>query len=298
MPLWQKRAARLLHVCAATLAAGAIAGLYIRGIALEFRAGWQSTFLDPTDVARLLHLVLAPGAWLTGIAIPDAAHLATIGGDRAGENAAPWIHLYAATLLLVVIVPRLALATLAWIGERRRARRFPIPLTEPYYQRLLHAWREGTARVVVLPYSFDPHAASREGLAKLMARVFDAGVDVAWLASTRYGDDTVPQLPLPPLAGVVVVFNLAATPERENHAAFVEALRTEAAARSPLIAIVDTTEFVDRFGSQPRRVAEREAAWRQLLEPLGVEPLFVRLVDPDLREAGITLANRLERTTA
>ena len=39
MPLWQRRVARLLHLCAAMLAAGAIAGLYIRGIALEYRAG-------------------------------------------------------------------------------------------------------------------------------------------------------------------------------------------------------------------------------------------------------------------
>jgi len=298
MPLWQKRAALLLHSCAAALAAGAIAGLYARGIALEFRAGWQSTFLDATDVARLLHLALAPGAWLTGIAIPGAAHLATIGGEGAGENAASWIHLYAATLLLVVIVPRLALATAAWLGERRRARAFPMPLGHAYYQRLLHAWREGAARVAVLPYSFDVRAASREGLAKLLARAFDAGVDVAWHPSTRYGDDAPPALAPAPLAGVVAVFNLAATPERENHGAFVDALRAAALPHAPLIAIVDTSEFTARFTDQPRRIAEREAAWRQMLEPLGVAPLFVRLVEPDLHEAGATLTERLERAAS
>ncbi|HSU42640.1 MAG TPA: DUF2868 domain-containing protein, partial [Casimicrobiaceae bacterium] len=109
LPLWQRRAARLLHAGAAALALGAIAGLYLRGIALEYRAGWQSTFLDAADVARLLHAVLAPGAWLTRIPIPGEAHLQGIGSASAGENAAPWIHLYAATILLVVIVPRLVL---------------------------------------------------------------------------------------------------------------------------------------------------------------------------------------------
>lgn len=295
MPLWRRRAARLLHGGAAALAAGAIAGLYIRGIALEFRAGWQSTFLDATDVSRLLHLVLAPGAWLTGLSIPDATHLGTIGGEGAGENAAAWIHLYAATLLLVVIVPRLALAMAAWIGEQRLARRFPIALEQPYYQRLLHAWREGTARVIALPYSFDVDTPRRDGFARLMARVFDAGVDVAWQRSTPYGDDTPPELPATPLGGVVPVFNLAATPERENHGAFVDALRTGAQRHAPLIAIVDTSDFADRFTGHPRRIAEREGAWRQMLEPLGVEPLFVRLVDPDLRESGAALAQRLER---
>lgn len=295
MPLWHRRAARLLHVCAAALAVGAIAGLYVRGIALEFRAGWQSTFLDATDVARLLHVVLAPGAWLTGIAIPDAAHLAAIGGAGAGENAASWIHLYAATILIVVIVPRLALAAFAYVVERRLARRFPIALDGAYYQRLLRAWRQGAARVAVLPYSFDVPPARREGLAKLMARVFDAGAELLWCPATPYGDDTPPELPAVPLAGVVALFNLAATPERDNHGAFVDALRAAAGARAPLIAIVDTSEFVDRFAAQPRRVAEREAAWRQMLEALRCEPSFVRLVDPDLREDGIMLSDRLER---
>ena len=45
-PLYGARAARLLHLGAAALAAGLLAGLYLRGIALEYRASWESTFLD------------------------------------------------------------------------------------------------------------------------------------------------------------------------------------------------------------------------------------------------------------
>jgi len=99
------------------------------------------------------------------------------------------------------------------------------------------------------------------------------------------------------LAGVVALFNLAATPEPENHGAFVDAIRARIGPHVPLIAIVDTTDFVDRFAANARRIAEREAAWRQMLEPHHAEPLFVRLADPDLREAGATLSTRLERAT-
>jgi hypothetical protein len=296
LPLWQRRAARLLHVGAAMLAVGAIAGLYVRGIALEYRAAWQSTFLDAGAVAHLLAIVLAPGAWLTGIPVPDAAHLATVGAGSAGENAAPWIHLYAGTLLLVVVVPRLLLAAAAWIGERRLAHRFPLPLAHAYYQRLLHVWREGAAQVIVLPYSFDVSPAAREGLAKLLARVFDASVNVGWRVSTPYGDDALPDLPAAANATFVALFNLAATPEPENHGAFVESLRRHDARHAPTVAIVDTSDFVDRFNGDPRRVAEREAAWRHMLEAKSVEPLFVRLVEPDLREAAAMLAARLERS--
>lgn len=295
LPLWQRRAARLLHIGAAALALGAIAGLYIRGIALEYHAGWQSTFLDAADVARLLHVVLAPGAWLTGTAVPNAAHLQTIAGGTAGENAAAWIHLYAATILLIVIVPRFALAGIAWIRERRMARRFPIALDAAYFQRLLHAWREGAAHLVAVPYSFDIPAARRDGLSKLMTRVFDTGVDIAWRPPIAYGDDTLPDLPPPPLAGVVALFNLAATPERENHGAFAAALAERLAGRAPLVAIVDISDFVDRFHDQPRRVEERETSWRQALETAGIAPLFVRLADPDLRQADAAFASAFER---
>jgi len=296
-PLWQQRAARLMHFCAAVLAAGAIAGLYLRGIALEYRAGWQSTFLDATDVARLLHVVLAPGSWLTGIAVPGAAHLQTIGAASAGENAAPWIHLYAATLLLAVIVPRLVLAGFAWVAERRQQARFPLALTEPYFQRLLHAWREGTARVAAVAYSYAIAKPNVGALTRLLTRAFESAVDVQWLPQAAYGEDDVPTLPPPPLAAVVIVFNLNATPERENHGAFADALRAALAGRAPLAAIVDTSDFDVRFGATSR-ANERRHAWEQVLGDAGVAPLFVRLADPDVAAAATTLTTRFSALPA
>jgi hypothetical protein len=295
-PLWQQRAARILHVCAATLAAGAIAGLYMRGIALEYRASWQSTFLDAAAVARLLRVVLAPGSWLTGIAVPGADRLGAIGAGSAGENAAAWIHLYAATILIVVIAPRLALAALAGLRERRLAQRFPLALDHTYFRRLLHAWHEGTTHVLAVPYSFDVPRTHADALARMMTRVFQCAVDVAWRPSVPYGDDDAPALPASPLAAVVAVFSLSATPERENHGAFLAALAARAAGRAPVIAVVDTSEFAARFHDQPARIAERQAAWRQLCAPFG-EPLFVRLAHPDLAEAAAVLTMRLEHAT-
>ena len=296
-PLWQQRAARLMHLCAAVLAAGAIAGLYLRGIALEYRAAWQSTFLDATDVSRLLHVVLAPGSWLTGIAVPGAAHLQAIGAGSAGENAAPWIHLYAATLLLVVIVPRLVLAALAWAAERRQQARFPLALAEPYFQRLLHAWREGTARVAAVAYSYAIDKPNAEALTRLLTRAFESAVDLQWLPQAAYGADDVPSLPPPPLAAVVVVFNLNATPERENHGAFADALRDALAGRAPLTAIVDTSDFDGRFGATPR-ADERRHAWEQVLGDAGVAPLFVRLADPDVAAAAAMLTTHFSAIPA
>ena len=295
LPLWQQRAARLLHLGAACLALGMIAGLYLRGVALEFRANWQSTFLDAADVSRILRIVLAPGAWLTGLPVPDERHVATLGGAGAGENAAAWIHLYAATMLVVVILPRLALAGVAWFREHRLASRFPLPLDAPYFARLLRAWREGPGHVLVVSYGYDPPSASRSGLERVLARSHDGSADVEWAPTVAYGDDALPDPGTP--TAIVALFNFAATPERENQGAFAETLRVRAPAGVPVVALVDTSAFVERFGADARRIGERERAWRSLLEPAGLEPLFVRLVDADTRGADDEFARRLDRVT-
>jgi hypothetical protein len=166
-------------------------------------------------------------------------------------------------------------------------------LDHAYYRRLVRRWREGTAQIEIFPYSFDVAPARREALARVMARVFDAGARLDWHPSTAYGDDAIPPASHATPGALVAIFNLAATPERENHGAFVEALRARTL-HVPLIAIVDTTDFADRFDDAPRRIAEREEAWRRLFAAQRIEPLFVRLADPDVREAGDTLAMRLE----
>ena len=56
-PLYTVRAARILHFAAATLALGVIIGLYVRGLAFEYRATWESTFLDAANVHWLLALL-------------------------------------------------------------------------------------------------------------------------------------------------------------------------------------------------------------------------------------------------
>ena len=296
--LWHQRAARLLHEAAAALAAGAIAGLYLRGIVLEYRASWQSTFLDATDVARVLHIVLAPGAWLTGIALPDAQHIAALGAGSAGENAGSWIHLYAATILLTVIIPRVALATVASLRERALVQRFPMSLELPYFRRLLGAWRQGSARVAAVPYSYTVPPARTTGLARIVTRALESPVDIDWLPSVPYGSDDLPVLQDAPLAAVLVIFNLNATPERENHAAFTEALAARVARTAPLVAIVDTSDFVERFGAATQRIAERQANWQRALAGQPLDIVFARLADPDVQATSGALAAFIERVPA
>ncbi|MBA3507102.1 MAG: DUF2868 domain-containing protein [Betaproteobacteria bacterium] len=286
LPLLRARISRILHVAAAAFALGALSGLYVRGLVFEYRAGWESTFLDAGTVAGVLSVALAPGAWLTGIAIPGAEHLEAIRAPgRPGENAAPWIHLYAATVALVVLLPRLLLGGAAWVAERRAAQRFPLPLSDPYYARLLRGFSEGPVRVHVVPYSFDVPDSSVAGLRAVMARTFGARTEVALAPPVAYGDEdelAAGVLPSVPPGLLVGLFSLAATPESENHGAFLRALARSVTPGTQLAAIVDEASFRVRFAGQTARLDERRAAWRQWLTTNGIAPVFVDLNKPDL----------------
>lgn len=149
-PLLRQRALLLLHAAAAGLALGLAAGLYLRGLVMDYRAGWQSTFLDAGQVQFALDVLLGPAAWLTGITVPAVAPLQLAPGAAATASAAPWIHLYATTLLLVVLLPRALLGLVALLRALRLRRQFPLPLGGAYFEGLHPLMRTGPARPLVL----------------------------------------------------------------------------------------------------------------------------------------------------
>lgn len=142
-PLTGQRVALVLHLAAAALATGLIAGLYLRGLVLDYRIGWESTFIDAPLVETALGMLLGPASALTGIAIPEVAPLRLAPGAPATASAAPWIHLLATTLLWVVVLPRTLLALVAQVRARHRSRQFRLPLDTPYFESLHPLMRPG-----------------------------------------------------------------------------------------------------------------------------------------------------------
>lgn len=293
--LYGARIAAVLHGAAAALVVGALLSLYLRGIAFEFRAGWDSTFLDATTVHRLLAFVLGPAARLSGIELPGAEALARLRFALGpGENAARWIHLYALTMGLAVVLPRTILAALAAWRARSLARDFALPLEDDYFQRLRATLSGEAVAALALPYSYHLSEPLVRGLQVALQRLVGAVVlsvseplpqgaedDVpAWLArSSADAQGAVPVL--------VAVFPLTATPERETHGAFVRALAAQKPAR--LIAIVDESEFRRRFtGAEgERRLAQRRQAWERVLRDEEVTPRFDDLSAPDADPASV-----------
>jgi hypothetical protein len=280
-PLNGARAALLLHAAAAALALGLLAGMYVRALVFDYRAGWQSTFLDGAAVHAWLSTLLAPASALSGIALPDAAALQAmrvVPGQVATASAAPWIHLYAVTLTLVVIVPRTLLAL--WQGFRaaRLARRFPVDLGTPYFQRLLRHQRGASAAVEVRPHAQTPGASAVLGLRRLLAAVFGDALKLEIAATCAHGaEDNAP--PASASAATIALFDLSATPEAESQGRFVQAL-----GGAPVL-LVDEAAFRARFGAGGARHTERRAAWKQFAQGLQRPIVFVNLQQPDLAAA-------------
>lgn len=279
------RVARVLHVAAVAFALGALAGWYVRGLALEYRAGWESTFLEAQSVHALISVVLGPASRLTGIGIADEARLAAIRFPAgSGENAAPWIHLYAVTVALVVLLPRILLALANRWRESRLTTHFPLSLGDAYFQRLGRAHRGKAAAVHVMPYSIQLLPQTILGLNRLLTRVFGSDTQVDIARTTDFGDeDTLGEHPLPdrPWALVAALFALTATPEAENHGAFVSALAQRVPDATPFLIIVEESAFRQRFATESARLEERRAAWRRMLTAIDHEPLFIDLSQPE-----------------
>lgn len=300
MPLYAARVARLLHWAAALFAAGIIAGLYLRGLAFEYRAGWESTFLGAESAHRLLTIVLAPGVWLTGAALPDVDGLAAIrsGAFPATERAAPWLHLLAATMFVVIIVPRIVLAVASGLIERHRSTHLLTHLDGPYFQRLLHAYHADPVCLTVIPYSYHPAPAAMAGLQRLLARVFAGKAEVQCREAVRYGDEELLAATTRPDARgpCIALFSLVATPERETQGAFVRAV-SALGNGCPVLVLVDEAPWRARFDPDPKRIEQRRSAWRAELADLadlGLTPVFIDLVEPDLSTAQDEIERRLE----
>jgi len=282
------RAETALHTGAAALAIGLVAGLYARGLVLDYRVGWESTFLDAGAAHALVTTVLGPAAVLSGIGLPDAATFAALriapSTPAGGAPAAPWIHLIALTLALVVVLPRVVLALACGFAAAWRARRFALPLAEPYFQRLLRLGAGGAARVVVVPHAATPSPQATLGLRALLAATLGntTRLDVRIAPLVPFGaEDVGPGEIGADTTHAIALFDLAATPEAEHQTRFLRTLAAALPKGAVLAAVVDASAFARRFAGLDSRVAERREAWRLWSQGAGTAAVTVDLESTD-----------------
>ena len=297
------RLGRTLHLGSALFATGAVLSLYARGYVAQYSAGWESTFLDAGQVHALLSALFTPALAifpLQGFSLADIEALRFGQSPASPLGGARWVHLYAATLLLLVVLPRLLLAGAAQWRVKTWSENFPLDLAQPYFRRLLNALGGAPGMLRVLPYSFAVDEARDKGLSQLAARLLGEQARLMLRSSIAYGDEpreALRELRLDDSDATVtaVLFSLAATPENENHGALLDHL-VQASARG-IAVLVDESGYLERVGTQaggPQRMAERIALWQQFCSFHKAPATFVNLLHPEARpldsSAGLTLS--------
>jgi hypothetical protein len=262
----------LLHVAAAALAIGVIAGLYVRGFSFLYKAGWDSTFMEAEGVHTFLSLLFAPASVILATPVPGVEAIADLRGT-AKANAAIWIHFWAVTTGLCIVLPRTLLAAEAWMRKTRLAGAMRLPSDEPYFRRLLNPYRGKGLLVEVLAYS---HRV-KEADDRLMAFLNDAfGIlaDIHVGNSVQYGERP-PHFPVDPDRGLcaVVLFNVAQAPE-ETHSEFLEELKATIQERgrpNMLLVLLDCGAYAQI--DHEKRLRERCQAWATLAKECRLQAL-------------------------
>ena len=272
-PLAAARVRRLLHASALALVVGVVAGMYVRGVAFEYRATWESTFLSGEVVDRVLGIILAPAAALLDTTVPSAAAI-----ERPGSgDAAPWIHLYAVTAALAVALPRALLTALESVRCARRRRRLKLTLPDLYLRRLAAAVESSATEVEIIPYSYRPVARAVESLRSLLAELFGPRSEIRVRSPVEYGTEPA-AFELGGGRCRMVVFGLAQTPETEVHGELLAALREELADGQLMLVVVDGSVYRRRVASGGARLEERQRTWNRVVAAAGLEAVHLDLL--------------------
>ena len=259
-----------LHVGAAVLAIGSCVGMYAKGWSHEYRAVWESTLLGPQQTEAFFSTLFWPASHVTGIAVPvDAiAGMQRTGGVVVKSAAAlPWIHLYAATLVLLVVLPRLLLA--GWTLRRcevRIERQWRSLGWEALTRRLLRMIEGGGEKVTALLHGVATDESSKSRWSRAIQERIGgmASVEFQMIASGDEDEFTASWTATTPLA--VVVFQFATTPEAEVQRQLVSEVRNKLRSRfadGKLIALLDATSVSGRWTTD--HIESRSALWNRML---------------------------------
>jgi hypothetical protein len=290
-PMLFLRAKRLMHFAAALVAIGLIVGLYIRGIALRYEAGWESTFLGPQSAYALIAMLYEPASLLSGISIGSAGEISELRwtATGGGGEAATWIHLIAITAVLYIVLPRLLAAGAATFDLWRLARRIPLPATLLGYARaLVIGVGSGTVgeTASVVPYAYEPKTSSLAGLESLLGATLGANLKIQMGDPVKYGDEETVATRLAATTATwhVILMTLASTPEVENHGAFLKAWRdwlVKNATSAPLLIVIDEGPYAARMRGEmalEQRLQERRKLWREFVAGYGLRAVFADLI--------------------
>lgn len=167
-PLARQRLLHMMHLAAAAWGAGVALSLILRGTVRAYTVGWESTLLNAQQVHFVLSILSWPLVQIFGIApftTDDVARLQfDIGLGAIGKDGSRWLWMYVGLLLVIVVLPRLALAGLSAWRARQLAKVIDIDIDAAYFQRIVDNLSPATVRLGLLTHRVDDQNALQQVL--------------------------------------------------------------------------------------------------------------------------------------
>ncbi len=275
IPALSARTKSILHITALVLAAAAIVGMYVRGLSKEYNAVWESTFFEKGEqLEPFLKVPLGPALAVTGDRFNFTADeldglRQTQEAPNDGKNARKWIHLYAISIAIFVLIPRLFLALLWHLKAVSMDRGLPFrDLNPAYYERVLAVSTGDSLPIYLVPYAHKPGDSVVQGIRTHMEAAFERPVSISWQDGIAFGEEEEATADIAINTQPMILFNFGSTPERETHLALYQQLREELPEGSRPYQIVLDCEAFDRkndsFTDADERRATRLSAWKKL----------------------------------
>ncbi len=276
---WRRLQMRLrvwLHVAAAMLAIGGAVALYARGWSREYRAVWESTLLSKDQAGAFFETLFKPASIVLRKPVPldqiEGMHR-TAGKAATPAPALTWIHLYAGTMLVLIVVPRLLLAGIGAARSGRGITRGARSLTWGNYLRgLIRAVEGGSERIQVLVHAMEPTPTHREVWDRGVRERFGGMARAEYVRIPAGEEDEFAAEWQPVSANLVMLFSMATTPEAEVQRRLVSDVRQRLLtkhAEPELIVLLDGTSLAGRWS--PEKITGREQLWSQMVEGLASE---------------------------
>lgn len=248
------------------MALGIVLGLYIRGLALDYQATWESTFLSANQVQIILQTLLGPAAWLLQYSFPDVSEIVSLQAPQHGP-AAPWIHMWVVTALAVIVIPRAIMAWMSQLSLKQARETFILPLDDPYFVHLLAPDRGQGVQIDISPYSYEPSHDAKNFLDLALLDLCGNLASIQWHQHIPFGQEfSNPTEASTHIRTSVVIFNAGQTPEGEVQGEWLHSIQTQmdsAKAGSRLLILLDEEPY--SLSIDETRVNERRKAWQRLI---------------------------------
>jgi len=257
----------ILHSMVIALTCGVVAGLYLRGLFQEYQFAWFSTF-DKSIVIGLGKIIFAPVLFL-------------LQKDMPKENmGALWIHLFAASAVLYILIPRFFLLVQTKFKINKLSDSTDPDLTLPYYNK----WRSEPVIFNLYSYSYSLDDKKLLLLNEALERVYGYQDKLA-AKKIRWGKDLPKSLNQKNIP--IFCFNAAQTPENEIHGEFLNQILQ---ILNSCIIIVDYSRLTEQ------QYDSRFLLWKNLLEDfVGLNRFFWTNLETTGSENDSKLAEALWR---